>query len=175
MPLDTTVAGAATDSYISVAEADAMAAADLGRFAEAWAEHTPDKKERALRRATREIDSHYGSVRRYAATQARSFPRSLDVASGVPFVPDGIARATYEQAIYVASNAHLLDDAASRLARGLVSFSSEGGSGTVMGSEDVQYGRLAPNAARWLEVVRGRGTRSGRGVVSSRLSSAGRW
>src|SRR4051794_17191794 len=99
MALDPTVAGASSDSYLSVAAADAMAAADLGPEAEAWVRGSAPQKEAALRRATRELDSYLGSRwMRYDTAQARLFPRSVDFrgtwGTPVPFIPADIINAT---------------------------------------------------------------------------------
>ena len=134
MTLDATVAGAAANSYLTVAAADALAAADMGPEADRWsaATTTVDDRERALKRATREID---GFVRtgwlRNVATQALRFPRSIDVTSaGVAFIPPDILQAVYHQAAYVLANAAVIDRADARHARDLASSSEPNMSGS---------------------------------------------
>lgn len=166
MTLDATVAGATANSYLTVAAADALAAADLGRQATAWTAATTDQKERALKRATREIDQHFpttGLWVRYDADQALLYPRPQD-ATGVPLVPyihANVQLACYHQASYLVVNADLIDGAASRRARGLFSFSDSEGGGSV--ALDPTFGLLSPQAAADLAAVRA----GGRGTLSS--------
>jgi hypothetical protein len=151
MVLDTTIAGSAADSYLSVAEADARATADLGRHAREWLAATRDQKEAALRRATRDLDTFVGVVAApYVSTQSLLFPRSVDVL-GAAFVPEPVAQACYEQAAFLLRNADLIDDAASRRAQGLSSFANPDGTG---GSLDTNYtGDIAPRARKLLGYV----------------------
>lgn len=150
MALDATPAGAASDSYLTVAAADAFAAADLGRHATAWAAASTDQKERALKRATRDLDSHIGTV--FAqfdpdTPQALLFPRSRDTdTNGNPVIPVVLKKATYEQAIFVLAAADVLDDAGTRRARGLSNFAEPNVSG--QHADDPGYGTIAPRALR---------------------------
>ena len=86
MTLDATVGGTSADSYLDVATADGLAAADIGRAATAWAAASTDSKERSLKRATREIDAYLRSsgIARYSASQSLLYPRAVDVANGTP-------------------------------------------------------------------------------------------
>lgn len=132
MALDATVAGASADSYLTVAAADAYAAADLGPDVDAWAAATVASKESALKLATADIDAEYGlDVARYSITQALVFPRSTDLVANVATLPSGVKRATWEQAKYRYANRKLFADARARRARGLASFSDDDGSGTM--------------------------------------------
>lgn len=146
MALDATVGGASADSYIDVATADAFAASDLGTFATDWAAATTDVKERALKKATRQIDSFIVGTElvRWDNDQALLFPRSEDVLVSTPFIPTKLKIAVYEQAKYLLSNADLLDAAAMRRARGLTQFSEPNVSGSL--SEDADFGRLSREA-----------------------------
>lgn len=126
MALDATPAGTAADSYLTVADADALAGEDIGPEVDAWvsAATTVDRKERCLKRATREIDTYLRSGwPRYAAAQALRFPRSSDVAGGEPFIPVDLQRATYQQAIYINKNATILAAANRRRARNVTTAS----------------------------------------------------
>jgi hypothetical protein len=130
--IDATVAGTAANSYATVEEADLLALDDLGRAAADWALATLDTKERALKRATREIDAYVGTTEKYATDpeQALAFPRVSDVdSSGAAIIPSKLKLATYLQAGYVLRNADVLDEAASRRARGLVNFANPDGTG----------------------------------------------
>ena len=122
MALDATVGGASANSYLTVAAADAFAGDDLGPEAEKWkdASAADDRRERALQRATREIDDFVRpGFRRHSATQRLRFPRAtVDVDSaGDPFIPPEIQYATYCQAIFVLANAAVIDRANARQAR----------------------------------------------------------
>lgn len=156
MALDVTVAGAAANSYLTVAAADALATADLGRQAKEWLAATVDTKEAALRRATRDLDDFVETVpSRWSydpalgvPLQSLLFPRGIDALNGVPFIPVNVARATYEQAAYLVRNADVIDDAAARRAQGLDNFSNPDGTG---GSLTKTYmGDISPRARRLL-------------------------
>lgn len=161
--LDTTPAGAAANAYISTEAADDLAGADVGRYAAHWQALARDDKERAILRATRDVDAYVGYVDTgYATDQALLFPRWYDVDSaGQPVLPDAVVRATYEQAIYVAKVGELIDDDASRRARGLNSW-TEGltGGGTLEG--EPHLGQYAPRMRRLLD---GPGVERGGAVV----------
>ena len=147
MPLDTTPGGSASDSYLSLADALAFANADLGRYAAAWIAATDADREKALRRATRDIDRYVGStVDRYDVGQKLAFPRFIDTNdAGAPIIVPRLREATYQQAVYVLVNADVLDDAATRRARALTNFSEPNVSGQI--ADDERFGRLAPEAA----------------------------
>lgn len=124
MTIDTTVAGTSADSYLTVAAADLFAAADLGPEVTTWLAAVTGDKEKALKRATREID---GFLRTgwsmYLSTQALLFPRSLDVSGSTPFIPRKVQLACYEQATFVLKNAAVMDNARTRRARDVASAS----------------------------------------------------
>lgn len=169
MALDATIGGASANSYLTVAEADASAADDLGRFSEAWKLAPLDVKERALIRASREISSRYGPTVRYSATQVLSFPRSIDYVGLVAFLHPDLKRATYEQAIYLVSVADTLDGAATRRAQGTFTSSDDNGSYSL--ASDPQLGRIAPEALVALGALRG-SARSSRTIRSIQVTSA---
>jgi hypothetical protein len=154
MVLDATVGGSLADSYLTVDEADARAAADIGTFAAAWADAATEdlpaggpnrtRKEQALRRAVLDLEGvveHVGAL--WDLDQARLFPRSVDLdGSGDPFIPERVQRAQYLQAVYLFANIDVLEAAATRRARGLVSFSEPNVSGSL--STDARFGQLHP-------------------------------
>jgi hypothetical protein len=150
MALDVTPGGSASDSYLSLADALSFANGDLGLYADGWIAATDPTREKALRRATRDIDTWIGSTTdAYSTTQALAFPRWEDVDdTGNPVIVSSIELATYHQAIYVLANAEVLDNAATRRARALSNFTEPNVSGTL--AEGVGYGRLAPEAERLL-------------------------
>lgn len=152
MALDATVAGSDANSYLTVAAADALAASDLGGNAKEWAAATVEDKEAALIRATDEIDAAVVRTVPYSTTQALLFPRLTDVDSlgGLPELPTRLQKATYLQASFLVKNADLLDQAASRRARGLVNFSNpDGTSGQVATSPG--WGTLHPRVESMLD------------------------
>lgn len=168
--LDATVGGASANSYLTVAEADAAAGDDLGSFAEKWLKTPLDQKERALIRASREISLRYGSTVRYDPAQALAFPRSIDYTTGpTPFLHADLKRATYEQAIYLATVASTLDAAAARRAQGTFTASDDNGSYSL--ASDPQLGRIAPEALAALNALRG-SSRSARTIKSVQLTSS---
>lgn len=99
MALDATIAGADADSYITVAEADTMAAS-VGLAT--WATKTVQEREEALRRAAQDIDAHH--VHDPAAaktTQALLFPRKKDNVDGVDFIQSRVQWAQLYQADWI--------------------------------------------------------------------------
>ncbi len=95
--IDATVGGVLTDSYLSVAAADALARDDLGPSAARWRQSTTTlaDRERALVRATREIEAHMRSSQlRYSQTQALAFPRAIDVVASLAIASSSIANPT---------------------------------------------------------------------------------
>lgn len=164
MALDVTVGGPAADAYVSIAEADAFAASDLGRFAKAWTEATSEQKEAALRRATTEVDAYSGVTdvdAYYYGTQRLAFPRSIDVdVNGTVVIPVNVKRASYLQAAYLILAADVIDDAALRRAKGFTSYANPDGTGGQIGS--VNQGRLHPSAEALLGTIDS-------GVVSGRI------
>lgn len=107
MTLTATPADEAADSYLTVADADALAGADLGPETEAWIDSDLETKERALKRATREVDSYVATGwPPFDDAQALVFPREdLDADSaGDPFIPRKVVLATYQQALYLLKN-----------------------------------------------------------------------
>lgn len=165
MALDSTVAGANADSYLSVADANTLAAADLGSEAAEWAASADTaRKEQALKRATREIDKYLRSGwTRYSPTQRLLFPRAVDYngTPAVPFIQQDIRLATYEQATYLFANADAIDAAGIRWARA--------NQGEVASNEQESGDYLvSPAAKAYLDGFR-RGA-SGRGIRSVRVS-----
>lgn len=175
MTVDTTVAGADSNSYLDVAGADALAASELGGNAKAWRAATIEDKEAALIRATAEIDEFVGAPPRavvagppytrrpfvasglapYAPDQGLTFPRAYDLdPTDEPIIPARIARATFLQAAYLIVNADLIDEAGSRRARGLTSFSNPDATGGTI-SDKRDFGRLHPRVEALLGDVAG--------------------
>lgn len=149
MSLDATVAGANANSYIAVAAADSFAGDDLGTEATNWLAASSGDKEKALKRASRELDAYLrSSWSPYSATQALLFPREVDVASSVAFIPRAIQLACYQQAIYLISNANVLAAANTRRARGMSSASEPNVSFTE--APDDGTNELSPQALHYL-------------------------
>lgn len=73
MPLITTIGGVDSDSYVTVAEADAYLNSQL--YEEAWASATEDNKEKALRLATRRLDMELYKGWKALSAQRLDWPR----------------------------------------------------------------------------------------------------
>jgi hypothetical protein len=149
MALDDTVAGANSNSYLSVADADEIAKAEaLGLNVKRWRAATLDEKEVALVRATNEIDDYivFSSPYDPLTPQRLLFPRvqDLDPVTSAPMLPRSLRRATFLQAAYLLSNADEIDASMARRARGLVNFANPDGTGGQLG--EVDLGRLHPAA-----------------------------
>ena len=162
--VDTTPAGADANAYIEVADIDTLAGADVGRYATHWATLDADHKERAVIRATRDVDAYVGYLDpQHTPGQALLFPRWYDVDdTGAPAIPATVVQATYEQAIYVAKVGDIIDDDGTRRARGLSNFSEQNVSGAL--AADSHLGQYAPRMRRILD---GPGIARGGAVVGT--------
>lgn len=172
MTLVATVGAANSNSYLTVAAADALAGSDMGPEADLWlnATTTVTDREKALQRATREID---GYVRpgwpKYSGTQALRFPRSIDVASSVAYIPPDVLQAAYHQAAYILKNKAIIDKANARHARGMSQFSESNLSGS--NDEDV-VNIISPRAMHYLAgFEKAVSAKGGSGMGSVRLAS----
>lgn len=110
MTLDATPAGADADSYLTVAAAIALAGEDLGPERDAWLKADVATQERALMRATREIDGYVATGwAPYSGDQLLRFPREIDVdGAGDAVIPRKVVLATYQQALYLVKNKEAL-------------------------------------------------------------------
>jgi len=155
MTLTATPGAAGADSYLEVVAADALAAANLGPASDGWGAAATADKEKALKRATREINAAVDSAwPRFDPTAQRLshliFPRSIDVdAAGAPIIPYEVELATYEQATYILANAATLDAADTRRARNMQA-SSEPNVSYSQPDPDELWNRLAPGARHYL-------------------------
>lgn len=167
MALDATPGGLTSDSYLTVADADAIAASQgLGEASTAWLAADDGVKEKALRRATSEIDAHVGTAGyRWLVNQPLLFPRVTDLdALELPYIIHDVAMATYWQAVHLLQNSDLLDRANARRARGLISFSDDDGSGSVVAVKP-GFGQLSAQAMTYLRKIVGAGRSSLRSVA----------
>jgi hypothetical protein len=164
---DATVATDTANSYLTVGDADAYAAVDMGPEVDAWKAATVEEKEIALQRATREIDGYLRSGWvRFIPTQRLLFPRAIDYLNDIGFIPENVRLACYEQATFILKNARTIDNAATRRARGQQSVSEPNVSYT-QNSDAISV--LSPAA---LEFLVGYRTASGsRGIRSVRMAS----
>jgi Putative DnaT-like ssDNA binding protein len=146
------------NSYLTVEEADDIAAErGLGPAAAGWLNSILSDKEKALIRATGELDAHLGSAGiRSSLEQALLFPRYVDVQDDVLYIIPSVRLATYEQAVYVLHNAEVIDNANTRRARGLISFSDDDGSGSVLAASPT-FSTMSPQALMYIGQIRGLG------------------
>jgi hypothetical protein len=176
MPFDATPGGPASTSYLTVADADAIAASQgLGEASTAWLAAPEGDKEKALTRATSEIDAYVvtGGAAGVAG-QALIFPRSIDYdGAGDYFIHRNVELATYWQAVHVLANADQLDRANARRARGLISFSDDDGGGSVV-SVKPEFGQLSSQALTYLRPMVGVGRASLRSVAVQSSYGRGR-
>lgn len=169
MVLDATVAGSAANSYLTVAAADALAATDAIHGTAWLAAATPDK-ERMLIAATRDCEVFKGNVgATYSATQARRFPRVVDVATDVPFLPQALLQAAYEQAAHLLVNHKHIADAQARRAQGTLSQQDANGAWTA--AIDPRFGRYAPGMVEQLAQLAAVVRPGGRRIVSAPIGT----
>jgi hypothetical protein len=157
-----------SNSYLTVTDADALAEErGLGPAAEEWLAADDELKEKALLNATMDVEAYLGPVttgQLWASDQALLFPRYSDVdEAAAPFILPNVRLATYEQAVYRLHNREVIDNANSRRARGLISFSDDDGSGSVVAARP-DFGTMSPQALMYLKRLRGLGRATLRSV-----------
>jgi hypothetical protein len=125
MSLDKTIGGSASNSYVSVSDADTYFGNHWSTAkASAWAALSSGAKESVLKQACklldalRVLDSEFGygalppqfverftyelTIHRWGSDQKLNFPRNIDVdLNGSPFVPQNVPDAQCEQAVYL--------------------------------------------------------------------------
>lgn len=156
MALDATPGGLASNSYLTVADANAIATElGVGEDGTAWLAASSPDKERALLRATTEIDSYVGGVGlRWEPLQALLFPRASDLDfMDAAYIVRDVELATYWQAVHVLRNADVIDRANARRAKGMISFSDDDGSGSMM-SVKPEFGLMSAQALAHLRKLR---------------------
>ena len=174
MVLDPTPGGVDSDAYISLDEAESLAADDMGPEASRWKKPESDdaERERAIKRATVELDAYLRSSHPpYNPGQALRFPRSdVDVdAQGEPMIPATLRRATYHQAAYTLLNSKVIDGANARGARGQSQYSDAGASGT---EADPKLNQISDRALLFLTGYRTASTpKPDSGINSIRVDS----
>lgn len=89
--IDATVGGAAANSYLTIAAADALAESTLGTLA--WTTATSDEKTRALITATRGLDTLTWIGTRADPDQALDWPRSGATCDDIEYPDDAIPEA----------------------------------------------------------------------------------
>lgn len=165
MVLVATVAGADANSYLTVADANTLAAADAIHGA-AWLAASDADKELMLFAATRDVEVFKGNVGpKYSASQARAFPRAtIDVLEGVPFLPAALEEATYCQAVHLLVHRALLADAQKRRAQGTLS--QQDANGAWQAAIDDRFGYYAPRMTELLASVVAVSRIGGRTIVA---------
>lgn len=105
--IDATLSGAASNSYVTVIEADDYFA---GHFvlakATLWSGLSEAQKKTLLRLGASIVESlpmEDNAEYRRVSSQSLTFPRNVDHASGVFFVPQDVKDAQCEQAVYLAT------------------------------------------------------------------------
>jgi hypothetical protein len=174
MMLDATIAGDTANSYLTLEEAAALAAVDLGRDAAAWRDADDEALEAALIQATLDVDA-YGTGQaevQYDVDQALRYPRAVDVLDDEPILPRLLKQATYEQAKYRLYLADAIVDARARRARGYASFSGDDGAATMSLHPEIE--RWSDAARKYLDVVLGSTTKAARGgtIVAVQLTGS---
>lgn len=168
MALDTTVAGATSDSLVTTVEASTYFSEHYDTSkGTAWAAMSTSQKEMLLRQATETINSlnfwqsatpspaggalnlKNWPVTAYNDTQRLQFPRNIDIsgADDTPFIPTDVKWAVCEQAIFMKTsmntdviNARSVGLRAESVSAGDVSISQTFVDGTPSGSADMFVG-----------------------------------
>lgn len=147
-----------TDSYISVADADAYFENQL--FSDAWTNATTDTKEKALKMATAKIDMQPLKGRKSVETQTLQFPRMLySDHAGMWWadaeVPQIVKNATCEEAQAILTTQESANKRGQLQAQGVSSFKVGSASETFTGRYD--NGLLSATAKRLLAPYLGGG------------------
>ena len=110
--IDATLQGASSNSYVTLAEADAYF--ETTPDESTWTNKTDDQKNRSIISATRYIDGFEFYGKRCTTTQALKWPRKEYKVDGVEikctFIPDDVKIATFELARALANNPNALVD-----------------------------------------------------------------
>lgn len=165
MALDATVATTTANSYLTVDDADGLAATDAINGAKWLAAQTADK-EVCLMQATVDVDVFKGAVgTAYATDQALRFPRAVDLdGSDLPYIVRPVARATYEQAVHLLANRKLIADAQAHRAQGTLS--QQDANGAWQAALDPRFGRYALGMIEQLGTITAVIRAGGRQLVS---------
>ena len=144
MAIDTTVAGAASDSYATVAEADSYLALQRGRNISKWTALTTTQKEDTLKLAAVAVDQLRFFDDPSTTTQALEFPRVADykTVGGVTtyFIQPGVKYGQIETAL------HMVTSNSSDTAENVTSFSI----GSYSESRNGTIGLIPDAAMKWL-------------------------
>lgn len=129
MAIEATVGGESSNSYVTLAEAEAYFAERL--HSDAWAGASESDKEKALLTACRRLERlRYWDGNQPALTdprQALTFPRTRDVdADGSYIIPQPVKDAQCEEALALLSRGAEQERRRSLQAAGVTSFSVEG-------------------------------------------------
>ncbi len=134
MEIVATLSGAASNSYVTVAEADAYFAGRL--HADAWETASTGDKEKALATSCRHIEACRININRQIVgdrlspvvpEQALSFPRYRDVdTTGAYIIPEPVKQAQCEEALALLSVGVEAQRRATLQAQGVSSFSVDG-------------------------------------------------
>lgn len=137
--IDATVGGLSSNSYVTLAEANAYAADSFS--GDAFLALSNADREKCLRQATRQIDRNRFQGVQGTTRQALAFPRAYPYNSDRPTlstaleIPSAVKDAQCEQALYLASNA--LTGGSSRRSK----LQSEGVTSFRVGSAAETFGR----------------------------------
>ena len=159
MALDATVGGNSSNSYLSVADADAIIDERVGDTS-AWTDAETSDKEKALISATRRLDQQTFQGCKTVSTQSLKWPRyeTYDDDGYVyasDAIPAPIKHATAELAFVLISDPTLIDDT------GLEAFDQISTGDTSITPKQRQAGTLPAHVQRYLRGL----TRGGRGVI----------
>lgn len=143
----TTVGGATSNSYLSVADATALL--DLRLGSSAWTDANTDDKGRALIMATKDIDGNRFSGYPIASDQALEWPRNIQK-EALDQIPVDVKQACAEQALWVLQNASTggRSDRQQLQSQGVSSYTIGNLSETFSGG--FQYGGLCSESQRHL-------------------------
>lgn len=148
--IDATVGGASANSYLSVVDATAILNERLGTAA--WTDAVSDDKARALIMATKEIDSHRYSGRKFNSTQALEFPNTAQCEASDE-IPARVQLACAEQALWVLQNASTggSSERQQLQAQGVTSYTIGNLSETFRAGAGSYSGGLCSEAQRYLQ------------------------
>lgn len=177
MPLDATLAGPQSNSYLAITAAEEYFAGRLG--AEAWEGANDIDKEKALISACRRLEALGLECDRRCATpkspvaiaQRLSFPRRKDLdAGGGYIIPEPVRQAQCEEALALLAGGSQATKRQQLRAGGVVAFSVDGLSETYAPGTAPGPALLSPEAMSLVAPYRRRG-----GMIATSIYPRGEW
>lgn len=145
MALDATLAGASSNSYITLAEAETFSSQFYNLTA--WSTATSGNQEAALMEACTEIESYRLRFNPSVSTQALHFPRDVDYdSSGVYIIPTAIKKAQFLLAVNILETRTMEQKAHELKNAGVTNYS--------LGDYSISFGTASASGGKYTSLIR---------------------